>query len=187
MAKLFLILGTPGAGKSTVLKGIQGVEICNIGTELLEAYQKESRVIERDKLKAMEITGYADVMRLRKGVFERLVKRSGTILIDTHPSVKSGNAYVPGLSADDLKVLKDQIKAIIYIDAETKDIMKRRAKDNARNREQDSIDLLNQHKEINLAFTTDYAIYLGAPLFIIMNGSDLKETQEKVSEAIKEF
>jgi adenylate kinase len=187
MAKLFLVLGTPGAGKSAVLNGLKGVEILNVGTEMLEVYRKESGKIERDSLKAIAVARYADVVRIRNRLFGELAKRKGTVAIDTHASVKSGNAYIPGFSPEDLKTLKGQIQAIVYIDAETKDILERRAKDKTRKREQDSVEVLNQHREINIALTTTYSLYLGAPLYVINNGDSLQETQEEVSKVIRTF
>lgn len=187
MAKLFLALGTPGAGKTAVLSGLEGVEVFNIGTEMLKVYSKEFGETERDHLKAVEITGYADVVRIRNAVLKKAVRMAGTVVIDTHPSVKSGNAYIPGFSPEDMKTLQGQIKAIIYIDADINDLVERRRNDKTRNREQDSEEMLNQHRTMNVNFVTIYSLYLGAPIYIIKNGSDLEATRKAVSEVIKEF
>jgi adenylate kinase len=187
MAKLFLVLGTPGAGKTSVLRGVEGVELFSVGTEMLGEYEKEFGAVDRDQMRRMMIPRYADAARIRNAVLRRVVAKTGTVAIDTHASIKAGNSYLPGFSHEDLKLLKDQIKAIIYIDAETKDLIERREKDKTRIREQDTEADLDQHREINIGLIATYSLYLGTPIFIIKNGSNLAETQKAVSEVIKKF
>ncbi len=187
MAKLFLVLGTPGAGKTAILRGVKEAELFSVGTEMLGEYSKEFGVKDRDQMRRMMIPRPEDAERIRHAVLKRAVEKTGTIAIDTHASIKSENGYIPGFSHEDLKLLNGQIKAIIYIDADTKDLMERREKDKTRIREHDTEDALMQHREINVALTSTYSLYLGVPLYVIKNGSDLAETQRKVSEVIRTF
>jgi len=187
-SRIFLVLGTPGAGKTTVLKGIGGIEVFNIGTEMLNAHSRKLKVTNRDLLKRKVISNYIDTVQIRHGILNGLIKKNGVITIDTHASVKSGNGYIPGMSLDDLKALRGSIRAIIYIDADTKDIMNRRKSDKTRNREGDTAEDLNQHREINIAFTTSYSLHLETPIYIVKNkGNALKKTQAEVSRIIKSF
>src|SRR5271157_3072515 len=126
MAKLFLVLGTPGAGKTAVLRGVREAELFSVGTEMLGEYSKEFGVNDRDQMRRMMIPRPADAERIRYAVLKRAVAKGGTVAIDTHAIIKSGNGYIPGFSPEDLTLLKGQIKAIIYIDANTKELIERR-------------------------------------------------------------
>lgn len=187
MAKLFLILGTPGAGKTAVIRGVKEAELFSVGTEMLAEYSKEFGVTERDQMRKLMIPNPDDAERIRYSVFKRVVAKSGTVAIDTHASIKSGTGYLPGFSHEDLELLKGQIKAIIYIDVNTKDLLERREKDKTRVREQDTEDDLDQYREVNIALTTTYSLYLEVPFYIIKNGNDLEATQKAVSELIRAY
>ncbi|VVB76798.1 Adenylate kinase [uncultured archaeon] len=188
MAKIFLVLGTPGAGKSTVLKGVKAADVLSIGTEMLNAYAEQLGVTDRDALKKVVVADYANTAAIRNSVLKSISGRSGVVVLDTHASVKAGNGYIPGLSPEDLVVLKKGTKAIIYIDAETNEIIRRRKEDKSRAREDDTAEVLDQHREINIALTTTYSLYLEAPIYILKNGDgNLESTRKEVARIIDLF
>jgi adenylate kinase len=188
MAKTFLVFGTPGAGKTTVLRGVRGAETVTLGTELLGALSHVFEVKDRDLLRKAQLSDYAATVRARLSVLRRLAKRKGTLMIDTHASVKSGPSFAPGLSYDDLKALGSRVKAIIYIDANTKDIVRRRNSDKTRKRDKDTKEDLDQHRSMNLMFTAIYSMRLEVPIYIVKNeGGKLREAQVAVGRIVASF
>jgi adenylate kinase len=188
MAKTFLVFGTPGAGKSTVLQGVRGAKSVNLGTELFNAISKELGVKDRDLLRRAQLTDYASTVRARDKVLRRLAKMNGTLMLDTHASVKSGAGFMPGLSYPDLEILGGKVKAIIYIDANTKEISRRRKNDKTRKRDSDTDEDLDLHRSMNLMFTAIYSMRLQVPTYVVKNeGGKLREAQAAVSGIVASF
>ena len=109
-------------------------------------------------------------------------------MVDTHASIKSGPSFAPGLSYDDLETLRDKVKAIIYIDANTKDILRRRNNDKTRKRDNDTEEDLDLHRSMNLMFAAIYSMRLEVPIYIVKNdGGNLREAQSAVSGIVASF
>lgn len=177
MAKVILT-GTPGCGKTTLISRLKHIRVYNMGTEMMKY---TTHKVERDKIRALSPQELKD---LRKKVFAEINSIKEDLIIDTHTSVKSGNRYVAGLSADDLHVLKD-VKAIIYLDAPAVDILLRRVKDHTRKREDESADDIDEQRDVNISFATYYSQELGAPLYIIKNRNNmLDQARTEVEQAI---
>lgn len=186
MSKLVLVLGTDGAGKTSVLNGVKSARTVNVGTELYTYYSKKFGVSARDRIRVAQLAAYGEALKIRNVILRKIAKMNGTIAIDTHAFVKAVDGYMPGLSLKDLAVLKGKIGAIIYIDADSKQIIKRRQSDKTRNREVDSEEELNRERSINLMFSTQYALYLEAPMYIVKNeDGKLAATQGRVNAIIR--
>lgn len=188
MAKTFLVFGTPGAGKSTVLSGLRGAETVNIGSELMKSLAKQLGVTDRDLMRRVAVLDNADMVKARRSVFARLSRKKATLMVDTHASVKSGGSFVPGMSYGDLKLLRNRVKAIFYIDANTNDILRRRQKDNTRKRDKDSAEELDTHRSLNMAFAAIYSMYLEVPIYLIKNETGrLAKAQAEVRKTVASF
>ncbi len=186
MGRLFLVFGTPGAGKSALMKGVKSAKTISIGTEMLNAYSKKSGLKDRDLLRKSGLTSYSETVQIRVRALKKIVAAKQTIALDTHASVKSGDGYIPGLSFKDFEVLKGKVKAIIYVDANTNEILRRRQADTTRKREPDSAEELNKHRSINLMFSTLYSLYLEAPIYIVENNDrQLASAQKHVEDIIR--
>ena len=174
MPKRILMTGTPGAGKSTILalynKKSKEVSITNLGTMMLKAAEEEHKnVKDRDRLRYMSDE---DIIEVREKALSKIMSGSKNTIIDTHSSVKQGRRYVPGFSMKELG--KMDIDAIIYIDASSDDIIKRRMSDSSRKREIEGPLEIDEQRSINLAILSSCAIYLSIPIYIIYN-SDGKQ------------
>ncbi len=186
MAKLFLVFGTEGAGKTTLLKGIRSAKAVSIGTEMHNAYSRRFGVKDRDAVKNKELTTYDEMVGIRNAILKKLAGSPGTIALDTHASLKAGDGYIAGLSIRDFDALRGKVKAIIYVDADSEQILNRRKKDKSRKRERDSREELDTYRGINLMFTTLYSLYLQVPIYMIRNNDKgIAAARKRVEEIIR--
>ena len=188
MAGLVIVLGTQGAGKSSVLSAFKpSVKVVNMGDEMLKRATQEYGISDRDKLRTLP--GYAEKSEAwRKEILAELAKSQENSVLDTHASIKSGNRYTVGLTVEDLEGLKGSAKGIIYVDATTAEIMKRRTNDKSRSRENDTAEEIDQHRNINLSLASFFSAYLNIPLYIIYNKEGaLEETQNKAKEILSQL
>lgn len=184
MAKVFLLFGISGSGKTTVLTKVRNARTVSVGTEILNAYSTKFKGMDRDTIKFKELETYGLLSRVRSGVFGKLVKRTGTLMLDTHACLKAGDGYVQGLSLRDCEILRGRCRAIVYIDAKTKDILTRRKRDSSRRRASLSADELDRLRDINVSLSMAYALQLQVPVYIVQNDY-IKDAARKIEEIIE--
>ncbi|MEM2909057.1 MAG: adenylate kinase [Candidatus Bilamarchaeaceae archaeon] len=159
---MIIVMGLPGAGKSTVLKGLRtDYRILNYGDLMLEIEKEKYGIKDRDEMRKLPIEKQKAAQKL---VAERLAKEKGKIILDTHCSISTPSGYYPGLPFDFLKGLK--VDALVLITADPKEIEMRRATDPTRRRDVDDVAL---HDAMNKAFLAAYSAFTGAPAVIINN------------------
>lgn len=189
MSKLFLVFGTPGAGKSTVLEGISSAKVICIGDEMMKFYSKKFGVKDRDYIGSNPIASYDFILATRNSILKKIAKMRGNIAIDTHASVKKGDSYTIGFSLRDFEILKRKVKSVLYIDADTEQIIARRNKDRSfrPSRERDTPRVIDRHRNMNIAFATLAAFYLEVPIYIVENDvGKLAGAQKRVDEIIRD-
>lgn len=165
---MIIVMGMPGAGKSTVLNGIRNYKKVNYGDLMFEIAMKKYKVKNRDDMRKM---GTEKQRAVQEGVGRRLSKEKGKLLLDTHCSVRTPKGYLPGLPFSLLRRLK--VEGFVYISAPIKDILKRRKKDKSRKRDRGERGELEEHDEINRAFLAVYSAFTGAPVSIVLNGDGM--------------
>ncbi len=174
-----IVTGTPGAGKTSIVEKIiqngGNYTVVSAGTEMLNVAKKEGLVQDRDELRKLSA---ADIKRLRLAAFKNINEMAGNIIIDTHASVKSGARYVLGFTIEELDALKN-LSAFVYIDATAHEILLRRATDNSRNRDIETMDEIDQQREINISLISAYAAHKSVPIYMIRN------EQGKLDDAIE--
>lgn len=171
---MMIAMGLPGAGKTTVLKGLKtDYKIVNYGDVMLEVEKEKFGVKDRDDMRRLPIEKQKQAQHL---VFERLSKMEGKVILDTHCSVSTPKGFFPGLPFEYLKMLK--VDALILITADVEEVAKRRASDPSRKRDVDDIAL---HDQMNKAFLSAYSAFTGAPAVIIVN------RQNRLEEAVAQL
>ena len=178
---MIIIMGMPGAGKSTVLGGVKNTAYkrLNYGDLMFGIAQKKFGLAHRDEMRKLDIAKQTEVQHL---VADALSRETGKIILDTHCSISTGKGYLPGLPFSLLSKIK--VDGLVLVTAPPEDIARRRKSDATRVRDADSIELLREHEGINRAFLAAYSAYTGAPALIVTNKDNGLEAAVAKMEAI---
>ncbi|MEI7956719.1 MAG: adenylate kinase [Verrucomicrobiota bacterium] len=185
MAKLIIVAGVPGAGKSTVLvEAWKQVEqdlhysIVSFGTEMLNLCLEAGLVADRDEMRNLSADAQEE-MQWR--TTKRIVERPENILLDTHCTIKTGSgSYLPGFTPRMLERMSP--KAIILVDAHEAEIRGRRRLDKSRPlRTIEGNDDILEHKLINRAYAAAFSARSSCLLRIIQNNTG------EFDRAVEEF
>lgn len=176
MGRIIIFVGTPGAGKSSILKGVthNGYKLLNIGTEMFNVAKKDYAVQDRDDIRKLSAD---NIKKIRNTVFDNIRKEPSDIIIDTHASIRSGTRFVPGFTIDEINSLND-VRTIVYVDSTSHDIIARRGADLFRRRDVEDETDLEEQREVNLSLISTASVIIGMPIYIIKN------QQGKEDEAI---
>ena len=171
---VIIVMGLPGAGKSTVLKSLKtDYKIQNYGDLMLEIEKKEFGIKDRDEMRKLPIEKQKLAQKL---VAQVLAKEKGKFILDTHCSIATPSGYYPGLPFEFLKMLK--VNALVLITADVSEVASRRQSDPTRIRDVDNIAL---HDQMNKAYLAAYSAFTGAPAVVITN------RQGKLEEAVAQL
>jgi len=185
MAKLIIVAGVPGAGKSTVLvEAWKQVEkdlhysIVSFGTEMLNLCLEAGLVTDRDEMRNLSADAQEE-MQWR--TTKRIVERPENILLDTHCTIKTGSgSYLPGFTPRMLERMSP--KAIVLVDAHEAEIRGRRRLDKSRPlRTIESNEDILEHKLINRAYAAAFSARSSCLLRIIQNNTG------EFDRAVEEF
>jgi adenylate kinase len=180
---MIIVMGLPGAGKSTVLSVASGTayKIANYGDLMLEIAKKEAGIKHRDELRKM---GTETQKKVQSAVGKALSEMGGKVILDTHCSIATPGGYLPGLPYSLLSKLK--VECLVLITAPIDEIMGRRSQDNSRVRDAQSADSLSEHDSHNRSLLSAYSCLTGAPAVIISNRNGaLSEAQQKLLQLLK--
>lgn len=171
---MIIAMGVPGAGKTTVLKGLKtDYRIVNYGDLMLEIEKKEYGIKDRDDMRKLPIEKQKHAQML---VAQALAKMPAKTILDTHCSIATPKGYYPGVPFEFLKLWK--VEMLVYVTADVKEIIARRQSDPTRIRDTDDIAL---HDDMNKSFLAAYSAFSGAPAVVIYNN------QGKLEEAVAKF
>ena len=175
---MMIVMGVPGAGKSTVLSVAKeaGWTVLNYGDMMMEIAATKG-IADRDQLRKQTAEFQKEI---QKSVGEKLAKeKRRNVILDTPCSVMTPGGYLPGLPFSFLS--RWSVERLVYITAEPKEIMARRAKDTTRVRNDQDLPKLVEHDMMNRAYLAAYSVLTGAPARIIINANG------KLAEVQKEF
>ncbi len=172
---LVIVVGVPGAGKTTVITGAiekikkeygKEVLLLNFGTEMLNLAIKENLVENRDQIRKLSTSIQRD---LQKRAAEEIAKKStgSIVIVDTHALIKTNNGYLIGLPEWVVKPLSP--KTVVCIEAEPEQIATRRVTDEARIRDGEAVSAINEHQILNRVAAISVGTLTGATVRIIKN------------------
>ncbi len=161
-----VISGIPGVGKSTILDMVSKksmYEIINFGSLMFDMARDLDLVKSRDDIRKLDV----DTQRnLQKKTSNQLGKMDN-IIIDTHMSIKSRAGYLPGLPAWVLTEL--MVSSYFLIESSPAEIKRRRDNDPTRSRDEDTVDDIEEHQQVNRYYAVAYSVYSGATIKYIYN------------------
>jgi adenylate kinase len=175
-----VVTGVPGVGKTSVMEGVakeKGLKIVNYGTVMFEVAKNEDLVKHRDQIRKLSIAVQRDIQeKAAQRIFEM-----GNVIVDTHCTIKTPGGYYPGLPEWVLKKLKPD--RIVLVEATVDEIVRRRAKDDSRTRDEEGIEGIKEHQMINRYVAMAYSMLTGASVKIVFNHDDaLEKTIKEVLE-----
>ncbi|MDE1868608.1 MAG: AAA family ATPase [Candidatus Micrarchaeota archaeon] len=166
--RVVIVAGSPGAGKTTLIKGLASnpnVKIANMGTLMLEIAKRDGLADDRDK---MRLLSNDRISALRDRAFAEVAAMKGHIVVDTHATVEANGRYVPGIPVEQVGRIK-ALRALVYIDSLTDDILERRKLDRSRDRESEDKIRIDDQRQINMSILSVISSSLNIPLYIIFN------------------
>lgn len=184
--KGIIVTGSPGAGKTTLLTAadLKGCKLVNVGNLMKDFAVKLGYVNDRDKIRKL---GQEKIDRLREEAFAAIGRMEGKLVIDTHATVESEGKFLTGLPFSIIGGAK-WLKAIVYIDAQSDEILRRRALDINRHRENDGKEMLDVQRDINIATLSFYSSYLNISLYVIRNREGmLIESSSAFNKVLREI
>jgi adenylate kinase len=150
------------------------VNVINYGTIMMEVLAKSDRPIERD---AMRRDSVEVQRRLQRQVAEVIVEKlevcKGLTIIDTHMSIKTPEGYFPGLSSNNLQLLKPEM--LVLVEAQPAEISSRRLKDASRKRDAAVEEAVSEELAFSRAIAGACAVLMSVPVKVVVNAEGKPE------------
>ena len=178
---VIVVTGIPGVGKTTVMqKAAEGMDLqfVTFGTVMIDIAKELGLVKDRDEMRKLTLD---QQKQLQIKTAEKIAQMKNVIL-DTHCTVKTPKGYMPGLPEWVLRKLNPT--AIVIVEADPQEIFNRRAKDETRNRDPDSMEKIAEHQMINRAAAMAYATLTGATVKIVFNHDNGLDAAVKEAEPV---
>ncbi|NHJ04675.1 MAG: adenylate kinase [Candidatus Heimdallarchaeota archaeon] len=185
-SKIAIVGGIPGVGKTTVinialeLAKEEGVEINTIvyGSEMMQIAEKDYNVQSRDDLRKLPPADQKEIQRLAAiSITEKSAGRR--TIVDTHYSIKTGaGTYLQGIPSWVSEGLNPRL--LILIETIPENISLRRNTDPSRIRDEEDIDRVKVHQELNRTIAATICQKSGALLGIIQNKQGMAEEAGKI-------
>ena len=165
---MIVVLGIPGAGKSTVLtealKGTNGWRVINWGDRMVELAKAQGLVQNRDEMRRLPVEKQA---KLQDDVADSFAKEKGKWILDTHCSINTPKGYFPGLPFRLLGKMK--VDHFVLVEAPIENILRRRTADATRVRDAQPRALLEEQLFVNKSLVCSYAAFSSAPVTFVVN------------------
>lgn len=181
---LFLVTGTPGCGKSSILRamssqlGIQHAVLCY--GDMLVRLRASPQSLHKDDI-ARSVNAPSELVAWDLLIMEQVIRERNHahVFFELHASALTRHGYIP-FSHDQLRLL--QPTAIAFIEAPPETAVTWIEQDNAvdRRRHTTTQTEFRTFQDVNRVFSCAYAVTLGVPLQIISNRPgqlDLSATQ----------
>ena len=174
--KIIIIVGIPGVGKSTLISNATellqnvGTTICTVvfGTVMFEEAKKLG-INDRDQIRKLSIDVQQKLQTMAAQHISGL--KGSTVVVDTHLFIKTPSGYYPGLPMNLILELKPD--KLILVTANSEEILRRRKKDNNRERDIISDEEIKKDLSVSQSMISCLSILTGAPFEIIYNHDDV--------------
>jgi adenylate kinase len=182
---MIIVLGTPGAGKTTVLpkatEGFGSTEV-NYGDLMLEIAMRESMATDRDGMRKMPLEKQKE---LQFAVAKKLGGLEGRVILDTHALVSTPAGYLPGIPG--ILFENVNVEQLILITSPPRDVVRRRSEDKSRTRDDESEEQLAEITGINKSYLFAYSALSGAPAAVVENADGkLEEAVRRIRGILEE-
>ena len=170
MARIVMVIGLSGVGKSTVISGAieksgKNVEWINFGDVMLETLKETHPRLSRDEIKRLP---YDEIKKAQDHVIDILNSKDKLVILDNHMSIESPYGYYPGTTLEQARRL--DLVSIVSIEASPESVLQRRLKDTGvRAREHQSVEDIETQMDIDRAMASTLAVTLRVPLKVIRN------------------
>jgi adenylate kinase len=161
-----IVTGIPGVGKTTVMEAAakaRDLRIAVYGSVMFEVASAKGIVQSRDEMRKLP----AETQKAIQKDAAKRIAGMGDVIVDTHCSIKTPTGYLPGLPAWVLTELEPI--AIVLVEADPKEILRRRQGDATRKRDDDTLEAIAEHQEYNRRFAAAYATLTGATVHTVQN------------------
>ena len=174
--KKVIIVGIPGVGKSTIISNATEI-LQNIGTTIRTVVfgtvmfeeAKKLGINERDQLRKLSIEVQQKLQAMTADYISSL--NESVVVVDTHLFIKTPSGYYPGLPMN--LILKINPDRLILVTADSKEILRRRKKDNTRTRDTITDEEIKRDVDVSLSMISCLSILIGAPFEIIYNHDNM--------------
>lgn len=187
-SKKIVIVGIPGVGKTTLVSKVveilnkknKSVSVVSFGTVMFEE-SKKNGVKDRDELRKLSVE---QQQNLQKMAAETIAKKNdNVVIIDTHAFISTPAGFYPGLPYYVLKIINPA--NFISVSARPEEIYNRRMKDETRNRDIVSIDVIKKELSVQEAMLSTCSVLSGSPMIPILNTEgNIEEAANLVIKAI---
>jgi len=183
--KVVIVSGVPGVGKSTIvtaaIRKVQdrtSVSLVTYGSIMFEIAQRKGLVESRDELRMLPIRAQREI---QKSAGKRIaaMSESQIVVVDTHTLIQTTDGFLIGLPKWVAEAL--QPASIVLVEADPKNIAKRRERDATRARDEQLIESISGHQLLCRAAAVAVGTLTGATVKIIRN------IEGKAEEAANEF
>jgi adenylate kinase len=192
LGSTIVITGTPGVGKTSVLNKLAkeaekekiALRIVNFGTIMNQMLESSGNNVDRDELRKQNF-GKQKKIQLKAAKEISKMKNNYVLIVDTHMFIRTPVGAFPGLPEYVMKVLDPSM--LVLLEANPKDITKRREKDQTRKRDAQTFQDVEFDLEWGRKTAAACATISGTPVSIIKNeeGSPDK-TAKQILNMIKE-
>jgi len=166
------MVGIPGVGKTTLVLRIveilknknKSVIVQSFGTVMFEE-AKSMGIVDRDELRKLAVEKQKKLQQMAAEKISNL--QDDLVIIDTHAFISTNAGFYPGLPYYVLKILKPD--NFISVSARPEEIYNRRMKDNTRNRDLTSLDLIKKELAVQDAMLSSCSVLSGAPMKSVLN------------------
>ncbi|MCL4345353.1 MAG: adenylate kinase [Candidatus Thermoplasmatota archaeon] len=168
-----VIAGVAGVGKSTVLKHLAkntSYDIINYGTLMFEMAKDIKLVESRDEIRKLNVETQINLQKKAASTIGQM----NDVVIDTHMAIRGNQGFLPGLPEWVIRELK--VSAFFLLEASPEEIKKRRDNDASRTRDNETVDDIRLHQEVNRMYAVSYSVYTGATVSFINNGEGKPES-----------